>query len=64
MIRLLLPQGKKQWYPLDRRLSGPQSQSGHCGEEKISHPWSGIEPQPPNLLSIATPTELYQQIHN
>jgi hypothetical protein len=26
------------WYPLDRRLGGPQSQSGRGGEEKKSHP--------------------------
>jgi hypothetical protein len=32
----LHPQGKSPWYPLDRRLGGPQSQSGHSGEEKNS----------------------------
>jgi hypothetical protein len=27
------PQGKRPWYPLDRRSGGPQSQSeGHGGE--------------------------------
>jgi len=26
-----LPQGKSPWYLLDRRLRGPQSQSGHGG---------------------------------
>jgi hypothetical protein len=26
--RSLYPQGKSPWYPLDRRLGGPQSQSG------------------------------------
>jgi hypothetical protein len=31
---LLYPQ-----HPLDRRLSGPQNQSGHCGEEKIFRPF-------------------------
>jgi len=31
-----LPQGKRPWYPLDRRLDGPQSQSGHGGEKKNS----------------------------
>jgi hypothetical protein len=25
---------KESRYPLDRRLGGPQSQSGRCGEEK------------------------------
>jgi hypothetical protein len=32
-------------YPLDMRLSGPQSQSGRCGEDKIL-PLPGIEPWP------------------
>jgi hypothetical protein len=31
----LYPRGKIPRYPLDRRLSGPQSQSGRCGEETI-----------------------------
>jgi hypothetical protein len=30
----LYPQGKSSWYPLDRRLDGPQSCSGHSGEEE------------------------------
>jgi len=30
---LLYPQGKSPWYPLDRRLGGPQSLSGHGGED-------------------------------
>jgi hypothetical protein len=41
--RPLYPQGKSPWYPLDRRLGGPQSRSGHGGEEKNSQPLSGIE---------------------
>jgi len=32
------PQGKSPWYPLDRRLGGPQSQSRCSGEEKNSQP--------------------------
>jgi hypothetical protein len=39
-----LPQGKNPWYPLDRRLGGPQSRSGRDGEEKNSQPPPGIEP--------------------
>jgi hypothetical protein len=31
---LLYPWGKSPRYPLDRRLGGPQNQSGRCGEEK------------------------------
>jgi len=32
--RPLYSQGKSSWYPLDRRLGGPQSQSGSSGKEK------------------------------
>jgi hypothetical protein len=39
-----LPQGKGPWYPLDRRLGGPQSRSGRGGEEKNSRPLPRIEP--------------------
>jgi hypothetical protein len=39
-----LPQGKSSQYPLDRRLDGPQSQSGHGGEEKNSQPLPGLKP--------------------
>jgi hypothetical protein len=35
--------GKEQWYPLERRLGGPQSQSGHGSKEKNSQPLLGIE---------------------
>jgi hypothetical protein len=42
--RPLYPQGKNPWYPLNRRLGGPQSRFGHCGEEKNSQPPPGIEP--------------------
>jgi hypothetical protein len=31
--RPLYSQGKSSWYPLDRRLGGPQSRSGRGGEE-------------------------------
>jgi hypothetical protein len=30
----LYPRRKSPWYPLDRRLGGPQSRSGCCGEDK------------------------------
>jgi hypothetical protein len=46
--RPLYHQGKRPWYPLDRRLGGPQSRSGRGGEEKNSQPPQGIEPQNPN----------------
>jgi hypothetical protein len=37
-VPAVLPQGKSPWYPLDRRLGGPQSRSGRGGEEKNSQP--------------------------
>jgi len=36
--------GKSPWYPLDRRLGGPQNRSGRGGGEKNSQPPPGIEP--------------------
>jgi hypothetical protein len=41
----VLPPGKSPRYSLDRRLGGPQSQSGLHGEEK-THALLGIEPGP------------------
>jgi hypothetical protein len=43
--RTLYPHGKSPWYPLDRRLGGPQSRSGRGGEEKNSYPLPGLEPR-------------------
>jgi hypothetical protein len=49
-VRPLYPQGKTLWYPLDRRLGGPQSRFGRGGEEKYfpapPPPW--IEPYNPD----------------
>jgi len=39
------PQGKSPWYPLDRRLGGPQSHSGRGGEEKNSSPCQELNPR-------------------
>jgi hypothetical protein len=53
--RALYPQEKNTWYPVDRRLGGLQSRSGRGGEEKNSHPLSGLEPpiiQPAALCYI------------
>jgi hypothetical protein len=47
--RLLYPQGKSARYPLDKRLSGPQSRSGHCGEEK------NLLPPPGNRTPVILP---------
>jgi hypothetical protein len=59
--RPLFPQWKSTWYPLDRRLGGPQSRSGRGGEEKNSQPPPGIEPSNPDRPArslVAIPTEL------
>jgi hypothetical protein len=42
--RPLYLQEKSPWYPLDRRLGGPQSRSEYGGEEKNSQPLPGLEP--------------------
>jgi hypothetical protein len=42
MPLLLYLKGMSLHYPLDRRLGGPQSQSGCCGEEKNLLPFPGI----------------------
>jgi hypothetical protein len=34
---------KAPWYPLDRRMGGPQSRSGRGGEEIYSQPLPGFE---------------------
>jgi hypothetical protein len=44
----VLPPGKGLWYPLCRRLGGPQSRSSRGGKEKNSQPLLEIEP-PPHL---------------
>jgi hypothetical protein len=44
----LNPRGSSPWYALGRRLGGPQSRSGSCGEEK-SLALPGIEPGPSSL---------------
>jgi hypothetical protein len=41
--RPLYSQGKSPWYPVDRRLDGPQSLSGRGGEEKNSQPLLQVE---------------------
>jgi hypothetical protein len=41
--RPLYPWGRSPWYPLDRRLGGPQSLSERGGEEKNSQSLPGLE---------------------
>jgi hypothetical protein len=49
-----LPLGKNPWYPLDRRLDGPQSRSGRGGEEKkIPSPRWELNPRTPIVQPIA-----------
>jgi hypothetical protein len=38
--------GESPWYPLGRRLVGPQSQSGCCREERILDPTGTLIPIP------------------
>jgi hypothetical protein len=49
----LYPQGKGPWYPLDRRLGGPQSRSGRGGEEKILSHCRESNPRTPIVQSVA-----------
>jgi hypothetical protein len=42
--RPLYPQGKHPWYPLYRKLGGPQTRSGRGSQEKNSQLLPGIEP--------------------
>jgi hypothetical protein len=50
----LYTRGKSSRYPLDRRLGGPQSQSGRGGEEKNFQSSPGIETQPPIVQPVAS----------
>jgi hypothetical protein len=55
-------QGKRLSYPMDRRLGGPQSQSGHGGEEKNSQPLLGLEPLIIQSIAHHYTTELSQLV--
>jgi hypothetical protein len=64
--QLLYPRERAPQYPLDRRLGGTQSCSGHSGEEKNSQPLPGIElknPDRPAHSLVTIPTELSQLFH-
>jgi hypothetical protein len=45
--------GESPRYPLDRRLSGPQSRSGRRGEEKILDPTGTRTPTRQNQIQIS-----------
>jgi len=54
----LYPQGKKPWYPLDKRLGGSQSQSGPGSKERKSQPLLGSNPSHPAHSLVTILTEL------
>jgi len=43
ILQSLYPQGNNPWYPVDRKLGEPQSQSGCNGEQKNSQPIPGLK---------------------
>jgi hypothetical protein len=45
-------------YPLDRRLGGPQSQSGSCGMKKNTFPLPGTEPWPSSPQPVTILSEV------
>jgi hypothetical protein len=55
-----IPLRKNRWYPLDRKLIGPQSQSGCGGEEKNSQPLPGLEPPIMQPVVQRRTTELHR----
>jgi hypothetical protein len=62
-LRPLYPQGNIAWYPLNRRLGGPQSRSGLGGEEKNSQPLPVLESpinKPIAQRSTSELTELFR----
>jgi hypothetical protein len=61
--RLLYPQWSSHWYLLDRRLGGPQSRSGHGGEEKNSPPPPALEPPTIQPVVQRYTTELSSEIY-
>jgi hypothetical protein len=47
MPRPLYPQGKSHFYPLDRRLGGPQNRPGRGGEEEVHKLYAS-----PNIIRV------------
>jgi hypothetical protein len=52
------PREKSPWYPLHRRLGGPQRRSGRGGEEKNFQPLPGLEPPIIQPVALRYTTEL------
>jgi len=42
--------GEGGWYPLNRRMGGPQNQSGHFGQEKNLLPLQKFNPRPKPIV--------------
>jgi hypothetical protein len=61
--RPLYLQGKSPWYPLDRKLGGPQSRSGGGGEEKNSQLLLGLELPTIRLVVQRYTTELSRLLY-
>jgi hypothetical protein len=61
--RGLYPQGKTPWYPLYRRLGGPQSRSGRGGKEENCQFLWGLEPLIIQLVAQRYTTELSQRLY-
>jgi hypothetical protein len=61
--------GKSAWYPLDMRLSGPQSRSECCGEKNLAPCWESNTGHPahsPSLYWLSYPDshECYCEVVN
>jgi hypothetical protein len=52
----LHPQGKNPWYPLDRRLGGPQGRSDAVVKRKIHSPRRESKPRTPIVQPVAQPS--------
>jgi hypothetical protein len=54
--RRFTPRPNRRLYPLSRKLGGPQSRSGHCGEEKnlarVGNETPPAQPRSPSLYRL------------
>jgi hypothetical protein len=53
--RSFYPQGNSPWYPLDRRLDGPQSRSGHVVKTEIPSSFRDSNPRSYSPWTSAIP---------
>jgi hypothetical protein len=61
--RPLNPQGKRPWYPLYRKLGGPQGRAVRGGEEKNSQPLPRLEPPIIQTVAQSCTTELSRLLY-